>query len=151
MHTCVCVCVCVCVCIGTCRAVWVPGQDLATPHLMGNCGKRILSLHCMLYIRLCTHMLYAGDHMSLCLVLVIGVRMSRNNPGNAQVCLGLQAPIHTWRHVVLSTLVSLLLACSKSVLLTGDDQGTTDMVLSCHQTFLVRMCMGSWHKTISHI
>ena len=40
--------------IGACRAVWVPGQDLATPpHLMHNCGKRILSLHCMLYVRLC--------------------------------------------------------------------------------------------------
>ena len=31
--------------IGTCRAVWVPGQDLAMPHLMRNCGKCILSLH----------------------------------------------------------------------------------------------------------
>ena len=39
--------------IGACRAVWVPGQDLATPHLMRNCGKRILSLHCTLYVRLC--------------------------------------------------------------------------------------------------
>ena len=26
--------------IGACRAVWVPGQDLAMPHLMRNCGKR---------------------------------------------------------------------------------------------------------------
>ena len=25
--------------IGACRAVWVPGQDLATPHLMRNCGS----------------------------------------------------------------------------------------------------------------
>ena len=39
--------------IGACRAVWVPGQDLATPHLMRNCGKRILSLDCTLYVRLC--------------------------------------------------------------------------------------------------
>ena len=31
-------------CIGACRAVWVPGQDLATPHLMRNCEKGILSL-----------------------------------------------------------------------------------------------------------
>ena len=30
--------------IGTCRALWVPGQDLAMPHLMYNCGKRIFSL-----------------------------------------------------------------------------------------------------------
>ena len=39
--------------IGGCRAVWVPGQDLATPHLMHNCRKRILSLRCMLYVHLC--------------------------------------------------------------------------------------------------
>ena len=31
--------------IGACRALWVPGQDLATPHLMRNCGKHILSLY----------------------------------------------------------------------------------------------------------
>ena len=37
--------------IGACRAVWVPGQDLATPHLMHNCGKRILSLHVLYAIR----------------------------------------------------------------------------------------------------
>ena len=24
---------------GACRAVWVPGQDLAMPHLMSNCGS----------------------------------------------------------------------------------------------------------------
>ena len=30
--------------IGACRALWVPGQDLAMPHLMCNCGKRIFSL-----------------------------------------------------------------------------------------------------------
>ena len=46
--------------IGACRAVQVPGQDLAAPHLMCNYRKRILSLHCMLYVRLCTHMLYRG-------------------------------------------------------------------------------------------
>ena len=39
--------------IGTCRAVCVPGQDLATPHLMRNCGKHILSLHCTLYVHQC--------------------------------------------------------------------------------------------------
>ena len=43
--------------IGTCRAVWVPGQDLPKLHLMCNCGKRILSLHCTLYVHLCMHML----------------------------------------------------------------------------------------------
>ena len=50
--------------IGACRAVWVPGQDLAMPHLMHNCGRCIFSLHCTLYVHLCMHMLYAGDHMS---------------------------------------------------------------------------------------
>ena len=45
-------------CIGACRAVWVPGQDLATLHLTRNCGKRILSLHCMLYVHPCTHICY---------------------------------------------------------------------------------------------
>ena len=57
--------------IGACRAVWVPGQDLALPYLVHNCGKHILSLHCTLYVRLCTHMLYAGDHVSSRPVLVI--------------------------------------------------------------------------------
>ena len=79
--------------IGACRAVWVPGQDLATLHLMHNCGKRILSLHCMLYICLCTHTLYAGDHVSSWPVLMIWVSMIRNNPGNARVCPSLQAPM----------------------------------------------------------
>ena len=41
--------------IGACRAVWVPGQDLATPHLMRNCGKRILSLHSLYAIRTSVH------------------------------------------------------------------------------------------------
>ena len=39
--------------IGACRVVWVPGQDLAKPHLMCNCGKRILLLLCMQYVHLC--------------------------------------------------------------------------------------------------
>jgi len=39
--------------IGTCRAVWIPGQDLAMPHLMRNSGKCTLSLHCTPYVRLC--------------------------------------------------------------------------------------------------
>ena len=42
-------------CIGTCRAVWVPRQDLASSHLMHNRRKCILSLHCMLYVHLCMH------------------------------------------------------------------------------------------------
>ena len=37
--------------------------------------KRILSLHCTLYGRLCTHTLYAGDHVSSRPVLVIWVRI----------------------------------------------------------------------------
>ena len=40
-------------------------------YLMRNYGKRVLSLHCKLYVRVCTHMLYAGDHASSCPVLVI--------------------------------------------------------------------------------
>ena len=55
-----------------------PGQDLATPHFMRNCGKRILSLHC-------------GSSRP---VFVIWVRMIQNNPGNARVFPDLQAPMH---------------------------------------------------------
>ena len=39
--------------IGACRAVWVPGQDLATPHLMRNCGKRILSSLYTVHMSVC--------------------------------------------------------------------------------------------------
>ena len=55
-----------------------------------------------MYICACvsTHMLYRG---SSGLVLVIWVRMIRNNPGNAWVCLGLQAPITSNdQHSILS-------------------------------------------------
>lgn len=75
--------------IGACRAVW----DLTMPHLICNCGKRILSVPCTLYVLLCTHMLYAADYVSLRPVLLIWVRMIGNNPGNARVCPGLQAPM----------------------------------------------------------
>ena len=48
--------------IGTCRAVWAPGQDLASPHLMRNWEKRIFSLYTVCYTYICacvsTHMLY---------------------------------------------------------------------------------------------
>ena len=57
------------------------------------CGKRILSLHCTLYVHLCMHMLYAGDHVSPCSVLVIWVCMIWNNLGSARVCPGLQVPM----------------------------------------------------------
>ena len=40
-------------CVSACRAVWVPGQDLAALHLMHNCGKHIY--HYMLYVCLSTH------------------------------------------------------------------------------------------------
>ena len=54
--------------ISACRAVWVFGQELAIPHLIRNCGKCI----CHYTVRYTyTHMLYAGDHVSLRLVLVI--------------------------------------------------------------------------------
>ena len=37
---------------------------------------------------------YAGDHVSLCPVLLIGVRMVQNtDPGNAWVCPALQLPM----------------------------------------------------------
>ena len=85
--------------IGACRAVWVHGQDVATPHLMCNCRKHILSLHCTLYVRLCTLMLYAGDHVSLRPVLVIWVHMIQNNLDNARACLGLQAPMFVPRQL----------------------------------------------------
>ena len=73
--------------IGTCRAVWVPREDLAMPHLMHNCGKCILSL----YVRLCmcknAWICYIG-------VFTSGPRnMSTHDSGNAQVCPGLQAPM----------------------------------------------------------
>ena len=80
--------------IGACRAAWEPGQDLATLHLMRNCGKRILSQHCTLYVHLlmcvCKHtyaiygVFESGPH-----------DMSLNNPGNARVCPGLQVPMGT--------------------------------------------------------
>ena len=64
--------------IGACRAVWVPRQDLAMLHLMRNCRKRILSLHCMLYVRPCkrkhAYAIYRGleaCHVSSRPVLVI--------------------------------------------------------------------------------
>ena len=60
--------------IGACRAEWVPGQNLATPHLMRSCGS-VLSLHCTLYVHLYVHKhAYAGlraRRASSCSVLVI--------------------------------------------------------------------------------
>ena len=45
--------------IGTCRAVWVPRQALAMPHLIRNFEKHyFVTIHCTLYVCLCTHMLY---------------------------------------------------------------------------------------------
>ena len=58
--SCVCLHARVCACIGACRAVWVPGQDLAAAHFNRNCGS-VLSLHCILYVRLYVHKhAYAG-------------------------------------------------------------------------------------------
>ena len=39
--------------IGACRALWVPGQDLALPHLMCNCGK------CIFHYTVCYRYVYA--------------------------------------------------------------------------------------------
>ena len=110
--------------IGTCRAVRVPGQDLAMPHLTRNCGKHILSLHCTLYVRLCMHILYAGDIVSSRPVLVVRVHMIRNNVGSAQVCLGLQAPIqvtfffHTGCGKLLKKATSCYFTCCTTVVIT---------------------------------
>ena len=40
-----------------------------------------------------------GDQVSSCPVLVIWVHMIRTNPGNAWVCPGLQAPMHTGLYI----------------------------------------------------
>ena len=85
------------VAIGTCGAEWVPVQNLATPHLMRNCGS-VLSLHCMLYVRLYMRKhAYAGlrAHHASSRVwsLWYEYAMLPNNPGNAQACPGLQVPM----------------------------------------------------------
>ena len=41
--------------IGTCRAVWVPGQDLATPDLMRDCRKRHYTVP---YMYVCARICY---------------------------------------------------------------------------------------------
>ena len=51
-------------CVGT-------GQNLATPRLMRNCGKRILSLHCMLYVHLYMRKHAYAIQGSSCPVLMI--------------------------------------------------------------------------------
>ena len=96
-----------CSSIGTCRAVWVPGQDLATPHLLHNCGKHILSLHCTLYVHLCTYnyaicrwprVFASSPHC------MSSLHMIWNNSGNAWVCSGLQgAYVFFWGLVGYST------------------------------------------------
>ena len=75
--------------ISACRAVWVPGQDLATPHLMCNCGKRILSLHCTLYVCLCMYKVAATHnttHNNMHYTPTIGAYMqAQAYPGIARV------------------------------------------------------------------
>ena len=86
-----------CLCIGACRAVWVPAwAKLGCTAFDAQLWKAYFVT--TLY-DICTcacismHMLYRG---SSCQVLVIWVCMILNNPGNAQVCPGLQAPMCLW-------------------------------------------------------
>ena len=95
--------------IGACRPVWVPGQDLATLHLMHNCGTYFVTTLCAI----CTSVRGAYAGLRACcvssrLVLVIRVHMLRNNPGNSRVCPGLQAPMFVllWtRHKIQQAVV----------------------------------------------
>ena len=51
--------------IGASRAVWVSGQDLATPHLIRNCRKRICH-YTICYTYVCTHICYMLVTMCPC-------------------------------------------------------------------------------------
>ena len=99
--------------ISTCRAVWVPGQDLATLHLTRNCGKRILSLQCTLYIHLCMHMLYAGLHVRSLWYEYAWFETTWAMPGYAILAgLFLTRPpfgpaVHVWRRITFQLLLSI--------------------------------------------
>ena len=74
--------------IGTCRAVWV-GTRARVGYVTfdAQLRKAYLSLQCTLYVRLCMHMLYAGDYVSSRSVLVIWVHMIRNTRACRHLCL----------------------------------------------------------------
>ena len=74
-----------------------PGKmDLATPHLIRNYGKHILSLHSMLYVRLCMHKhTYAIQGVFASIFRDMSMH-DLNNPGNARAC----------RHLCLYILIS---------------------------------------------
>ena len=68
-------------------------QDLATPHLMHNCGKRILLLHCKPYVCLCVcEHAYAIWLVTTCLHVRFSwyeytwFEITRAMPGYARVC-----------------------------------------------------------------
>ena len=87
-------------------------------------------------VRLCTHVLYAGDHVSSCPVsfsqrgphfhggpqnfmtpvLVLWVRMIRNNPGNARACRRVGRPGNETRRSTLSPVDKPSAACSMQIL-----------------------------------
>ena len=92
--------------MGACRAVWVPGQNLAMPHLMHNCGKHnslwlfvtiLYAIRTSVYAYAICWLprVFAGP------VLVIRVLVSQTRAlgsgfarlGNARVCPALQAPL----------------------------------------------------------
>ena len=70
--------------IGACRAVWVPGQDLATPRIW--CAIAESYFVTTLYAIRTSYAIEGACHVSSRPVLLIGVRMLRNNPGNARAC-----------------------------------------------------------------
>ena len=90
--------------IGACRAVGVPDKTWLR-RIWCAIAESVCSHYTVRYTYVCacvryisTHMLYRrsggmGAHFFARLVLVIWVRMIRNNPGNTRVCPGLQAPI----------------------------------------------------------
>ena len=53
--------------IGACRAVWVPGQYLATPHLMHNCGKNNYFVTTLYAIRTSVHIRKHAYTIYICL------------------------------------------------------------------------------------
>ena len=74
-------------CVGTPGKTWLH-------HIWFTIAESAFCHYTVPYTYVCVRiMLYAGDHVSSCLVLVIWVCMIRNNPGNAWVCPGLQAPM----------------------------------------------------------
>ena len=91
--------------VGACRAVWVPGQDLVTLHLMSNCGSVFCHYTvCYTDIWACvsTLMLYRGSgRHAMCLCVrsswyeYAWFEITRAMPGYARVCR------HLWQRYVV--------------------------------------------------